>query len=259
MGRALSVYDSLVRAGFEFFPLPWLRVYRLLKNWLVNPPSGAVDEKTSMWKDLKTHWLTLLTAAGLFGLVVFIHLHANPHLGVFLFYALPCVLVALVVNTRWATLFVVAASAVSRVGVVRHLPGRLFAADPKPAPATGVEPSRTFRGEFRASPALENADPERLSPSGSWAGFSQSPACPGCSCWHCRHSCRQSARRAIREWSMDLVGWPGPGSGGPTDSPVHPANLILRAAASKGFGKPMAPDRPSAIFHPGVLLWLLGS
>lgn len=110
MGRALSVYDSLVRAGFEFFPLPWLRVYRLLKNWLVNPPSGAVDEKTSMWKDLKTHWLTLLTAAGLFGLVVFIHLHANPHLGVFLFYALPCVLVALVVNTRWATLFVVAAS-----------------------------------------------------------------------------------------------------------------------------------------------------
>jgi len=30
-----------------------------------------------------------------------------------LFYALPCALVALVVNTRWATLFVVAASLIS--------------------------------------------------------------------------------------------------------------------------------------------------
>lgn len=112
-GRALTVFDSLVRAGFEFLPLQWLRAYRLIKNWVVNPPSGTVDEKTSILKDLKTHWLTLLTAAGLFGLVVFIHLHANPHLMFLLFYAAPCVLVALVVNTRWATLFVVAASVVA--------------------------------------------------------------------------------------------------------------------------------------------------
>ncbi len=109
-GRALTVFDSLVRAGFEFFPLPWLRAYRLLKNWLVNPPSGTVDERTSIWSDLVKHWLTLLTATGLFGFVIFIHLHANPHLLFLLFYAVPCVLVALVVNMRWATLFVLAAS-----------------------------------------------------------------------------------------------------------------------------------------------------
>ena len=112
-GRALTVFDSLVRAGFEFFPLPWLRVYRLLKNWLVNPPSGAVDERTSLWKDLSRHRLTLLTATALLALVVFLHLHANPHLMFMLFYAVPCVLVALVVNTRWATLFVLAASVVA--------------------------------------------------------------------------------------------------------------------------------------------------
>ena len=114
-GRALTIYDSLVRAGFEFLPMAWLRVYRLLKNWLINPPSGAVDEKTSMWRDWKEHWPTILTAAASLGLVIFIHRHANPHLLFLLFYAMPCALVALVVNTRWATLFVLVATAVGLV------------------------------------------------------------------------------------------------------------------------------------------------
>ncbi len=109
-GRALTIYDSLVRAGFEFLPLDWLRVYRLLKNWVMNPPSGAVDEKTSMLRDLKNHWLTILTAATLLAVVAFIHTRSNPHLMFILFYALPAALVVLVVNTRWATLFVLADS-----------------------------------------------------------------------------------------------------------------------------------------------------
>ncbi len=71
-----------------------------------------------MWRDWKEHWPTILTAAALLGLVVFIHLHANPHLMFLLFYALPCALVALVVNTRWATLFVLVVSAV--VPVVQY-------------------------------------------------------------------------------------------------------------------------------------------
>jgi len=79
MGKMLTFYDSLVRAGFEFLPLTWLRVYRLLKNWLVNPPSGAVDEKTSMFNDLKRHWLTILTATALMAGVICIHKHSNPH------------------------------------------------------------------------------------------------------------------------------------------------------------------------------------
>lgn len=109
-GRALSIFDSLVRAGFEFFPLGWLRAYRLLKNWVVNPPSGAVDERTSLLKDLKHHWTTILTAAGLMTAIAFIHMHANPHLMFILFYGIPCAFVALVVGSRWATLFVLASS-----------------------------------------------------------------------------------------------------------------------------------------------------
>ncbi|MDR3459125.1 MAG: sulfotransferase [Verrucomicrobiae bacterium] len=113
LGRALSVYDSLVRAGFEFLPLPWLRVYRLLKSWVVNPPSGAVDENTSLLKDLQRHWFTILVASALLGVISFIHYHANPHLLFMLFYAIPCILLALVVNVRWASLFVLVSSFIS--------------------------------------------------------------------------------------------------------------------------------------------------
>jgi hypothetical protein len=109
-GKCLTIYDSLVRAGFEFLPLPWLRVYRLLKDWVVNPPSGELDEKTSLAKDCQRHWQTLLTAAVILGGVAFIHLHSNPHLMFILFYAVPCALVALVVNNRWASLFVLFSS-----------------------------------------------------------------------------------------------------------------------------------------------------
>lgn len=113
LGRVLSVYDSLVRAGFEFLPLPWLRVYRLLKTWVINPPSGAADEKTSLVRDCRNHWPTILVATVLLGVISFIHYHANPHLLFILFYAIPCALLALVVNIRWASLFVLVSSFIS--------------------------------------------------------------------------------------------------------------------------------------------------
>jgi glycosyltransferase involved in cell wall biosynthesis len=112
-GEALTFYDSLVRAAFEFLPLPWLRVYRLLRDWLVTTPSGSRDEKTSLLKDLREHWLTILTAMVLLSGVVFVHLHSNPHLMFLPFYWIPCALLVLVVNNRWATVFVLAASVIA--------------------------------------------------------------------------------------------------------------------------------------------------
>jgi len=115
LGKVLVVYDSLVRTGFEFLPVAWLSVYRLLKSWALNPPSGMLDEKTSLLKDFKQHWITILFATALLGIVIFLHFHANPHLMFLLFYAIPCALLALVVNTRCATLFVLACSIISPV------------------------------------------------------------------------------------------------------------------------------------------------
>ena len=109
-GKLWTYYDSLVRAGFEFLPLQWLRVYRVLKIWVINPPSGVTDEKTSLLKDLKLHWQTLLLAGLLFAAIAEVHSRANPHLMFLLFYALPCGIIALLVNARWATLFVLAAA-----------------------------------------------------------------------------------------------------------------------------------------------------
>jgi len=114
-GQWLAGYDGLVRAGFEFLPLSWLRVYRLFKHWVVNPPSGAMDEKTSLRKDLETHWRTILVATGMLFFVAVFQMHSNPHLQFILFYGTPCMLLALVVNTRWATLFVLVSSVFSQM------------------------------------------------------------------------------------------------------------------------------------------------
>ena len=114
-GKTLAVYDSLVRAGFEFLPLSWLRIYRLLKAWVINAPPGTPDDKISLLEDWRQHWRTILAATAMLGAVVWLHLHSNPHLMFILFYGVPCALVALVVSTRWATLFVIAASVISPV------------------------------------------------------------------------------------------------------------------------------------------------
>jgi len=114
-GRTLTIYDFLIRTGFEFLPLRWLRVYRLFKHWVVNPPSGVADEKTSLAKDWHTNWRTIVIATGLLSLIILLQMHANPHLNLILFYGLPCALVALVVNTRWASLLAVVSAVVSEM------------------------------------------------------------------------------------------------------------------------------------------------
>jgi len=110
MGRMLTLYDASVRAGFEFLPLNWLRLYRLLKNWVVSPPTGAMDEKLSLLRDVKKHWDVVLLAGAIFAVTVIAHLHSNPHLMFIPFYAIPCGVLALLANARWATLFALLAS-----------------------------------------------------------------------------------------------------------------------------------------------------
>ncbi len=114
-GGILVGSDSLIRAGFEFIPVPWLKVYRLLKIWVVNPPSGLADEKTSLMKDFKIHYLTLFAATLLLAAVATIHYISNAHLTFILFYSMPAALVALVVNARWASIFAFLGSAIAAI------------------------------------------------------------------------------------------------------------------------------------------------
>jgi glycosyltransferase involved in cell wall biosynthesis len=110
LGRILSFYDALVRAGFEFLPIGWLRLYRLLKNWVVNPPSGSLDEKISLTQDLKKNWPAISTASALFAGIAWVDAVTDPYLQFIAFYAVPALLAVLLVNLRWATLFVMAGS-----------------------------------------------------------------------------------------------------------------------------------------------------
>jgi hypothetical protein len=103
----------MVRAAFEFMPLAWLRIYRLLKEWMLNRPLLNPDEKIPLLDDVREHRFTLVTAILLVAGVAWVHLHSDPHLFFILFYGIPCALVALVVNARWATLFVLACSLIS--------------------------------------------------------------------------------------------------------------------------------------------------
>jgi hypothetical protein len=47
------------------------------------------------------------------GAIISLHLHANANLRFTLFYAIPCMFAALMVNTRWASVFVLACSLAS--------------------------------------------------------------------------------------------------------------------------------------------------
>ena len=52
LGKALITYDALVRASFEFLPLPWLNGYRRLKSRAVNPrPNTAAAMALPVWEE----------------------------------------------------------------------------------------------------------------------------------------------------------------------------------------------------------------
>jgi len=105
-GGLWTLYDSIVRAGFEILPLTWLTLYRLLKGWVITPPSGTIDEKSSLLQDFKSHWQAIGFASVLFMLTVWLHRLSDPHLLFLLFYSVPCSFLALTAGPRWATLFV---------------------------------------------------------------------------------------------------------------------------------------------------------
>ena len=100
LGRGLAFYDSVVRAIFEFVPLPWLELYRLVKDSIFTQPPGSRDAKSTLTSKIRIHWQTVGMASLVFGLIVLLQVHSNPHLLFSIIYALPCLLLAAVVGSQ---------------------------------------------------------------------------------------------------------------------------------------------------------------
>jgi len=97
-GRLFNLYDDLVRLAFEFLPISWLLTHRRFKRWLLNTPLATASRRPD-------HASSIIVALVYLASLVFVHLHANPHLMFLPLYLLPCLALALLTNLRWATFF----------------------------------------------------------------------------------------------------------------------------------------------------------
>jgi hypothetical protein len=121
LGRILHIGDGLKRLAFEYLPLPWLRTYRLFRDWLV-ARDGACGE-FSLDTGLREHGVTVMAGMLLLGLVAWVDYATGPEVSCGPLYLLPCGALALVVGRSWATLAALT-SALSitllRDGVAHH-------------------------------------------------------------------------------------------------------------------------------------------
>jgi hypothetical protein len=102
-GGCLNRLDEARRACFEFLPLPWLKTYRLLKEWYLGGESGLPRERWNLPQELADNWFTLLTGYLILAGVCLVDYQAGPALSMGPFYLVPLAILTLVVNRRWAT------------------------------------------------------------------------------------------------------------------------------------------------------------
>jgi hypothetical protein len=101
LGWALHLGTDLKRLGFEILPLPWLRTYRLFKNWLSSGDSAA--QRGSLATDFLENRVTVFASLLLLAGAAWFDYLTGPDVSVRPFYLLPCALTTLVVGIRWGT------------------------------------------------------------------------------------------------------------------------------------------------------------
>lgn len=106
VGATLHVVDGFKRSSFEFLPLPWLRTYRLFKNWLFTRDGAA--NKTSFVSEFRQHAVTVVVGFLLLALVGLFDCLTGPNVSCGPLYLIPCMVLALVVGRKWATVGVLA-------------------------------------------------------------------------------------------------------------------------------------------------------
>jgi hypothetical protein len=104
VGSAIYLSRNLKRVLFEFLPLPWLRTYRLTKNWFLGRHATGPVRKPSLAEELSSHWVTILASAMLLAVVAVVDFVSSPQIIFGPFYLIPCAALTLVVGRRWGTL-----------------------------------------------------------------------------------------------------------------------------------------------------------
>ena len=120
-GAALHIFDDIKRLSFEFLPLPWLRTYRLFRNWLA--AQDGSPREVSLAREFRQNSVTVLASFLVLALVAWIDYATGPELSCGPLYLLPCAALALIVGRNWATLGAIAsASSVTcfREGQTHH-------------------------------------------------------------------------------------------------------------------------------------------
>lgn len=102
-GRLLCGIDAVVRVGFEFLPLPWLRTYRQTKAWF-NEGQTSPDERHSLREEFVANKATILASLIALGLVAVADYYTSAAVSLMPFYIIPATIVTLIINRRWGTL-----------------------------------------------------------------------------------------------------------------------------------------------------------
>ncbi len=108
-GGFLCATENLKRLAFEFLPLPWLRNYRLYKDWFFGGKDRA--ERRSFRQQLSEHWPTIIVSLGLLLGVGIVDYFTGPVISLAAFYALPAMMLTLIVSRGWGSFVALLAAA----------------------------------------------------------------------------------------------------------------------------------------------------
>ena len=109
IGSFLFGTENTKRLAFEILPMPWLRNYRLFKDWFFG--GAAQAERRSLRQQLAEHWPTIIISLGLLLGVGVVDHFTGPEISLAVFYALPVMALTIIVGRGWGSFVALLAAA----------------------------------------------------------------------------------------------------------------------------------------------------
>ena len=109
IGSFFHAAENSKRLAFEFLPMPWLRNYRLFKDWFFG--GEAPTDPRNLRQQLAEHWLTILISLGLLAGVGVADHFTGPEVSLAAFYALPVMALTIIVGRGWGSCLALLAAA----------------------------------------------------------------------------------------------------------------------------------------------------